>query len=77
MNTQLPQTQQLSPVCTKLRTKTAFGCMDPLEGPWEESDSTTAVYWCLGTMETAGPDNHFCHPTNCRAGRSCYQPQPD
>jgi hypothetical protein len=77
MNTQ-PQVQPaISPVCTKLRTKTAFGCIDPDDAPWHEGESTTAVYWCLATMETAGPDNVFCHPATCRAGRSCYHAEPD
>jgi hypothetical protein len=74
MSTPLPQVPPVnaSPVCRMLRTKTAFGMMSP-EEDWTEGESTTAVYWCLGTMETAGPDNLLCHPDTCRAGRACYQ----
>jgi hypothetical protein len=58
-------------VCRKLRTKMAFGS---LQGPtdWRHGDSTTAVYWCLVTMETAGPDDSYAHPHGCRAGRACF-----
>ena len=73
MSQPLPQLQQpTSSVCRLLRTKTAFGFIED-DTPWHESESTTAVYWCLSTMETAGPDDQFCHPTMCRSGRECYQ----
>jgi hypothetical protein len=67
-----------SQVCSLLRTKTAFGSYmleTDADGdvPWQERDSTTAVFWCLCTMETAGPDDVFAHPTACRAGRACYR----
>ncbi|HWP40479.1 MAG TPA: hypothetical protein VNL70_06090 [Tepidisphaeraceae bacterium] len=64
----------LPPVCRMLRTKTAFGLLDYDEqGPWELGASTTAVYWCLCTMQTAGPDDLLAHPESCREGRSCYR----
>ena len=80
MSTELPQLQPTSeklPVCKLLRTKTAYGGYSIDDVPWDENDSTTAVYWCLGTMETAGPDNVLCHPHTCRHGRGCYQTEPD
>jgi hypothetical protein len=57
-----------------LRTKMAFGLYegDDIE-PWENGTSSTAVYWCVNTMETAGPDDQFVHPESCREGRQCYQ----
>ena len=62
-------------VCRLLRTKTAFGALSANDDePWQSGESTTAVYWCLRTMETAGPDDLYCHPETCKAGRSCYQP---
>lgn len=64
------------PVCRRLRTKTAFGTLVgdcSLEAaPWESGASTTAVYWCLGTMSSCGPDDQLAHPHECRGGRSCY-----
>jgi hypothetical protein len=59
-------------VCRLLRTKTAFGTMQPGGPDWQTGDSTTATYWCLQTMETAGVDQGYAHPHACREGRSCF-----
>jgi hypothetical protein len=63
-------------VCRRLRTKTAFGTLVTdcsLEAaPWDTGASTTAVYWCLGTMASAGPDDGLAHPHACHEGRSCF-----
>jgi hypothetical protein len=59
-------------VCPMLRTKTAFGTFVDRDA-WQEGNSSTAVYWCLRTMETVGPDEALAHPQSCCAGRSCYQ----
>ena len=81
MDTPLPQVQQTPPpissVCRMLRTKTAFGTMSHDDEDWTDGESTTAVHWCLGTMETAGPDDVLAHPATCRAGRACYQAEPE
>jgi hypothetical protein len=58
-------------VCRKLRTKLGFGALQGVRD-WRHGDSSTAAYWCLSTMESAGPDNGFAHPHGCRAGRACY-----
>ncbi|HQR39037.1 MAG TPA: hypothetical protein PLF26_11620 [Blastocatellia bacterium] len=63
-------------VCRLLRTKTAFGGLigdasDP--APWQSGVSTTAVYWCLSTMETVGPDDVLAHPAACRSDRGCFK----
>lgn len=60
-------------VCRLLRTKTAFGTFVGSLHSWRTGNSTTAVYWCLRTMETAGPDDGYAHPHNCREGRSCFE----
>ena len=60
-------------VCRLLRTKASFGTFDGKLAPWQAGLSTTAVYWCLATMETAGPDDGFAHALRCRAGRSCFE----
>lgn len=64
-----------SPVCSMLRTKTAFGTYvtDGDDSEWHEGTSSTAVYWCLKTMDMAGPDDGFVDPHACRAGRACYR----
>ena len=73
-------------VCCLLRTKTAFGSYmletddadDGAGGPsWQTGDSTTAVFWCLKTMDTCGPDDHFAHAKSCRAGRECFRDDDD
>ncbi len=63
-----------SEVCRHLRTKTAFGTFRGGLYSWQSGRSTTAVYWCLRTMETAGPDERFAHPHACREGRACFEP---
>jgi hypothetical protein len=68
------QSTETPKVCKMLRTKRAFGLYeDDDHAPWETGESTTAVYWCLGTMQTAGPDDMLVHPHDCREGRGCYQ----
>ncbi|UQA58701.1 hypothetical protein [Polyangium aurulentum] len=64
-------------VCRKLRTKVAFGSPQPGMRDWRYGESTTAVYWCLKTMETAGPDDNYAHPHRCQSGRLCYLPPPE
>ncbi len=75
-NFNLPQAEaEKLRVCRMLRTKTAFGTYDEEDlDPWQMGTSTTAVFWCLGTMATAGPDDMYCHPSTCREGRGCFQP---
>jgi hypothetical protein len=61
-------------VCRKLRTKTGFGTLEGLTCDWREGASSTAVFWCLRTMETWGLDQRPAHATECRAGRACFAP---
>ena len=61
-------------VCRMLRTKTAFGTFRGNLYAWQSGRSTTAVYWCLRTMETVGPDDDYTHPHACREGRGCFEP---
>ncbi len=67
---------RLPVVCRKLRTKVAFGSPAPGGQDWRLGTSTTAVYWCLRTMETWGTDGALAHPRTCRPGRSCFEMQP-
>jgi len=71
---QAPATQ-VPAVCRLLRTKNAFAnyAADELHSPWQAGESSTAVFWCLKTMTTCGPDDRYAHPTTCRAGRPCYR----
>lgn len=59
-------------LCRLLRTKTAFGTMQPGGPDWRTGESTSAVYWCLRTMETFGNDGRLAHPHACLEGRACF-----
>lgn len=59
-------------VCALLRTKMAFGSLEPGAPDWQTGDDSTAVYWCLQTMETSGVDQGYAHPHECRPGRVCF-----
>ncbi len=63
-------------VCRKLRTKLAFSAMVTPDGDpvhWQRGEGSTATYWCLATMECAGPDDGLVHAQECRQGRACYR----
>jgi hypothetical protein len=73
-------------VCCLLRTKTAFGSYmmdsdDDAEGEgvpgWQTGNSTTAVFWCLKTMDNCGPDDDLAHAKTCRPGRACFRGDED
>lgn len=61
--------------CRKLRTKFAFLPLNTADNEpvyWQTGDGSTAVYWCLRTMECAGPDGGLAHASLCRGDRACY-----
>ena len=68
----LPGASELPQVCEMLRTKNAFGNHVGYR-PWQRGESTTAVYWCLHTMGTVGPDDALVHPHTCCGHRDCFQ----
>jgi hypothetical protein len=70
MDEMTPRTR-LPVICDKLRTKMSFGSFTSAPD-WREGTSSTAIYWCLKTMETWGTDDGFAHPHACRAGRACF-----
>lgn len=61
----------LPQVCDMLRTKNAFGNHVGYVA-WQLGESTTAVYWCLHTMATVGPDDGLVHPHACCGDRACF-----
>lgn len=69
----MSERRQLPVVCRKLRTKTAFGTLEGLRADWREGTSSTAVFWCLRTMETWGTDQRPAHACSCREGRACFE----
>jgi hypothetical protein len=62
----------LSPFCIHLRSKKLFFGSAP---PMEESDilDGSESCWCRSTMQVLGPDKERAAPSECRAGRSCFE----
>lgn len=71
-----PDEPDLPVVCQMLRTKNAFGNHVGYRA-WQRGESTTAVYWCLHTMGTVGPDDQLVHPHTCCGTRACFQRDSD
>jgi len=65
--------RRLPVVCRFLRTKMSFGSMVHAGPDWRTGQSTTAVYWCLRTMEPMGVDDNYVHPEVCQPGRQCCE----
>ncbi len=61
------------PVCRLLRTKSENPLLIGDEWlPWTSGETSVATYWCLATMESAGPDGEFVHPHTCAKARTCF-----
>ena len=73
MNPENPAPAAPRTCCRLLRTKTAYGTYTSTGEDWQTGDSTTAVYWCLATMGTEGPDDQLAHPHECHAARTCFR----
>lgn len=63
------------PVCRRLRAKIPPSSWEELGTPWEHGEASNATYWCLDTMDAAGPDDGFVHAHVCRSHRGCYRPR--
>ncbi len=37
------------------------------------ADSSTAVYWCIETQTTVGPDDDHVGPERCNEARRCFE----
>ena len=59
--------------CQCLRTKNPYGTTPQSAEAWHPGVATASTYWCLQTMTTAGPDEHYVHLARCQPGRTCYQ----
>ena len=75
--TQAQEAEESLRVCRKLRTKMAFLPLRTADNEplyWQRGDGGTAVYWCLRTMECAGPDGGLAHAQLCHGDRLCCEP---
>lgn len=58
--------------CAYLATKTDY-YRDPDEKlPFDPGAGNTAVYWCMHTQTSLGPDEDHCHLQDCTPNRRCY-----
>lgn len=63
---------QLKVSCMHIRHKLMY-CDSRHDVPGMVDDtSSTRVFFCVKTQEVLGPDDKPVHPTECKAGRSCY-----
>jgi hypothetical protein len=62
-----------TPICRRLRTKMYY-VMGREHVDLRES-SPTAQYWCSLTATVLGPDDVWCSPEVCQAGRACFDPE--
>ncbi len=62
-----------APPCFFLRSRGAYGRAMGSDDDWHSGDSPVVGYWCLATMEAAGPDDGLAHPHGCRSGRPCWR----
>ena len=58
-------------VCRAIRSKGA-GVVYGSRVQFENGFYSNAVFWCLATAETVGPDDGFVHPHACTSERSCF-----
>lgn len=63
-----PEHEQL---CDYLRAKVSKAPHGDKRALYVLQDDATAVFWCLLTMSSAGPDDGLVHASRCGAGRSC------
>jgi len=59
--------------CKHLRTKMSYVPDVDNSEFWRSSNSTTHAYWCLLTMQPAGPDDGLVGPPECRNSRRCFE----
>ena len=58
------------PLCGAIRAK---GFFVYTEEPPPPTEWDTAVFWCLKTMTSVGPDGDMVHRTCCDASRQCFE----
>ena len=59
------------PLCGAIRTKGLFVFTETAPPPPE---TDTAVWWCLKTMTSIGPDDDCVNASCCDATRACFVP---
>ena len=67
------ETRVFSPFCRHLRTKKAYFLQAPAQTEADILDGSGHC-WCKHTMTILGPGGVIADPSECRAGRACYEP---
>ncbi|MBI3725775.1 hypothetical protein HY251_17750 [bacterium] len=62
------------PLCASIRAKGFFVFTEETPPPVE---TDTAVWWCVRTMTSIGPDGEAVHRQCCGASRACFEGPPD
>jgi len=58
-------------VCRRLRTRMYYVVgRDHVD---LRETAPNAQYWCARTATVVGPDDVYCDPSVCRAGRACFE----
>ena len=62
-------------ICKCLRTKMYYvNMIDAPDILSKDKDDSSTQYWCLKTMQTAGPDNGYVHRDTCiNQNRTCFE----
>ena len=58
-------------VCRRIRSKGA-GVIYGSRVQFDNGFYSSAVFWCLATVEPVGPDDGIVHPHACTSERSCF-----
>jgi hypothetical protein len=59
-------------VCKRLRSRMYYVVGRDAEDL--QRSASDAQYWCAKTATVLGPDDVYCSPELCRAGRACFEP---
>jgi len=67
-----PAATSAAPFCRNIQSKKAFFLGRPPRTESELLDVSQSC-WCRRTMQALGPDGEVVDPTDCQAGRTCYE----
>ncbi len=75
MSEQAATPPQVSPYCSRLRSKKYFFLETAPLTPGDILDASGHC-WCARTQQAVGPDSDIVRPDDCVAPRECFEPRP-
>ena len=63
----------ISPYCCQLRSKKYYFLTAPPQTEADILDASNGA-WCARTMDAVGKDGWPVFPSECQAGRTCFEP---